>query len=151
MYTVSYLILFSILGTLARLGLQALAAFPGAPITTPIVWANFAGCLIMGFLAEDRKLFLEEWGDRRRANKYSTKQERRARRRQEKELLQRSKRYSRTAPAPSPFTNANTASLYPVRRVLNSGVSSRSPSPCLRVLTRMSPARVSSALSRRHD
>ncbi|KAH6658137.1 CrcB-like protein-domain-containing protein [Truncatella angustata] len=61
-YTVSYLILFSILGTLARLGLQAITSYPGAPVTFSSVWPNFAGSLIFGFLAEDRKLFLHEWG-----------------------------------------------------------------------------------------
>ncbi|KAL9100790.1 MAG: hypothetical protein Q9187_009321, partial [Circinaria calcarea] len=59
-YTVSYLIFFSILGTLARLGLQALTFYPGAPVHTGVLWANFAGSLIMGFLSEDRKLFCEE-------------------------------------------------------------------------------------------
>ncbi|KAK1751799.1 CrcB-like protein-domain-containing protein [Echria macrotheca] len=56
-YTVSYLVLFSMLGTLARLGLQALTTYPGMPITFPSIWPNFAGSLIMGFLAEDRMLF----------------------------------------------------------------------------------------------
>ena len=60
-YTISYLIFFSILGTLARLGLQALAFYPGAPVQTGLLWANFGGSLIMGFLSEDRKLFREEW------------------------------------------------------------------------------------------
>ncbi|KAI0143512.1 CrcB-like protein-domain-containing protein [Xylariaceae sp. FL1272] len=62
LYTISYLILFSILGSLARLGLQALTFYPGAPVTLSSVWPNFAGCLIMGFLVEDRKLFRFEWG-----------------------------------------------------------------------------------------
>ncbi|KAL8697631.1 MAG: hypothetical protein Q9201_007028, partial [Fulgogasparrea decipioides] len=57
LYTVSYLIFFSILGTLARLGLQALTIYPGAPVQTGVLWANVGGSLIMGFLAEDRKLF----------------------------------------------------------------------------------------------
>lgn len=59
LYTVSYLILFSILGTLARLGLQALTYYPGAPVQTGLLWANFGGSLFMGFLLEDRKLFRE--------------------------------------------------------------------------------------------
>lgn len=62
LYTVSYLVFFSILGTLARLGLQALTFYPGAPVQTGVLWANVGGSLIMGFLAEDRKLFREEWG-----------------------------------------------------------------------------------------
>lgn len=59
LYTVSYLIIFSIFGTLARLGLQALTFYPGAPVQTGVLWANFAGSLIMGFLSEDQKLFRE--------------------------------------------------------------------------------------------
>ena len=59
LYTVSYLILFSILGTLARLGLQALTFYPGAPVQTGLLWANFGGSLFMGFLLEDKKLFRE--------------------------------------------------------------------------------------------
>ncbi|MCJ1396827.1 hypothetical protein MMC11_000017 [Xylographa trunciseda] len=62
LYTCSYLIFFSFLGTLARLGLQALTFYPGAPVQTSVLWANFAGSLFMGFLSEDRKLFQEEWG-----------------------------------------------------------------------------------------
>jgi len=62
LYTLSYLVLFSILGTLARLGIQWLTFYPGAPIATPILWANFAGSMFMGFLSEDRRLFRQEWG-----------------------------------------------------------------------------------------
>lgn len=61
-YTVSYLILFAILGTLARLGLQALTFYVGAPVSFSSVWPNFAGSLVLGFLAEDRMLFRYEWG-----------------------------------------------------------------------------------------
>ncbi|KAG8161842.1 hypothetical protein KVR01_008829 [Diaporthe batatas] len=60
-YTISYLILFSFLGTLARLGLQWLTNYAGAPVF-PSVWFNFGGSLVMGFLAEDRMLFRHEWG-----------------------------------------------------------------------------------------
>lgn len=60
-YTVSYLILFSFLGTLARLGLQWLTNYAGAPVF-PSVWFNFGGSVAMGFLAEDRMLFRHEWG-----------------------------------------------------------------------------------------
>ncbi|KAK0722703.1 CrcB-like protein-domain-containing protein [Lasiosphaeria miniovina] len=57
-YTVSYLVLFSILGTLARLGLQALtSSYPGEPVIFASLWPNFAGSAVMGFLAEDRMLF----------------------------------------------------------------------------------------------
>ncbi|KAB5558033.1 CrcB-like protein-domain-containing protein [Coniochaeta sp. 2T2.1] len=62
LYTISYLILFSILGTLARLGLQALTYYPGSPTIFSSLWPNFAGSLVMGFLAEDRMLFSREWG-----------------------------------------------------------------------------------------
>lgn len=61
LYTISYLVLFSILGTLARLGLKAWTFYPGAPVQTGVLWANVGGSLIMGFLSEDRKLFQEEW------------------------------------------------------------------------------------------
>lgn len=61
-YTISYLIVFSILGTLARLGLQALTFYPGAPVQTGLLWCNVGGSLIMGFLSEDRKLFRNERG-----------------------------------------------------------------------------------------
>ncbi|ROW12148.1 hypothetical protein VMCG_00064 [Cytospora schulzeri] len=60
-YTVSYLVLFSFWGTLARLGLQWLTDYPGAPVF-PSVWFNFGGSLVFGFLSEDRKLFRDEWG-----------------------------------------------------------------------------------------
>jgi fluoride ion exporter CrcB/FEX len=59
LYTVSYLIFFSILGTLARLGLQALTTYPGTTIIFASIWPNFAGSLVMGFLSEDRMLFRE--------------------------------------------------------------------------------------------
>lgn len=61
-YTISYLIFFAILGTLARLGLQALTYYPGAPVIFSSIWPNFAGSLVFGFLAEDRMLFRYEWG-----------------------------------------------------------------------------------------
>ncbi|KAK4137202.1 hypothetical protein BT67DRAFT_347183, partial [Trichocladium antarcticum] len=60
LYTISYLILFSILGTLARVGLTALTTYPGTPVIFPSIWPNFAGSLIMGFLSEDRMLFRQE-------------------------------------------------------------------------------------------
>ncbi|KAK0279933.1 hypothetical protein LTR35_000982 [Friedmanniomyces endolithicus] len=60
-YTISYLIFFSLLGTLARLGMQWLTFYPGSPIVTPVIWANFAGCVLMGFLSEDQALFRDEW------------------------------------------------------------------------------------------
>ncbi|KAJ5782548.1 Camphor resistance CrcB protein [Penicillium paradoxum] len=62
LYTVSYLIFFSFLGTLARLGLQALTFYAGAPVVTGVLWANVCGSLVMGFVSEDQNLFREEWG-----------------------------------------------------------------------------------------
>ncbi|KAL8721812.1 MAG: hypothetical protein Q9225_001567, partial [Loekoesia sp. 1 TL-2023] len=61
LYTISYLIFFSILGVLARLGLQALTFYPGAPVQTSVLWPNVGGSLLIGFLIEDRKLFTENW------------------------------------------------------------------------------------------
>lgn len=63
LYTISYLIFFSIWGTLARLGLQSLTFYPGAPVVFSELWANVAGTFIMGFLSEDRRLFAAEWGN----------------------------------------------------------------------------------------
>jgi fluoride ion exporter CrcB/FEX len=62
LYTISYLIFFSFLGTLARLGLQALTFYTGAPVVTGVLWANLTGSLVMGFLLEDKNLFQQEWG-----------------------------------------------------------------------------------------
>ncbi|KAI8667305.1 hypothetical protein LRP88_00943 [Fusarium phalaenopsidis] len=63
LYTHSYLIFFAILGTLARLGLTALTRYPGTPVIFNTIWSNFTGSAVMGFLAEDRKLFQNEWGN----------------------------------------------------------------------------------------
>ncbi|PMB70163.1 hypothetical protein BM221_004812 [Beauveria bassiana] len=57
LYTLSYLVFFSFLGTLARVGLSHLTNYPGAPSIFPTLWANVGGSFIMGFLVEDRKLF----------------------------------------------------------------------------------------------
>lgn len=65
LYGLSYLIFFSIFGTLARVGLSHLTTYPGAPTIFPTLWANVAGSLIMGFLTEDRKLFFYEPGVQR--------------------------------------------------------------------------------------
>lgn len=58
-YILSYLILFSILGTLARIGLDVLTMYPGAPVGMSVLWANFGGSLLMGYFSEDRKLFMD--------------------------------------------------------------------------------------------
>ncbi|KAF9892521.1 hypothetical protein FE257_001630 [Aspergillus nanangensis] len=62
LYTLSYLVFFSIWGTLARLGLQALTNYPYAPVITGVLWANVGGSLLMGFFLEDKNIFQEEWG-----------------------------------------------------------------------------------------
>lgn len=56
LHTSTWLIFFSILGTLARLGLSGLTTYPGSPLSG-VIWANFAGCVVMGFLIEDLRLF----------------------------------------------------------------------------------------------
>ena len=61
-YTISWLIFFSFLGTLARLGLEAINKYSNAPVSSPVLWANVGGTLILGFLTEDRRIFREEWG-----------------------------------------------------------------------------------------
>lgn len=61
LYTVSHLIFFAIMGTLARLGMQWLTFYPGTPIVTPVIWANFTGSFFFGFLAEDKRLFMDAW------------------------------------------------------------------------------------------
>lgn len=66
LYTVSYLIFFSFLGVLARLGVQWITFYPGSPIVTPVLWANFGGSFFMGFLSEDRRMFRDEWGPRKK-------------------------------------------------------------------------------------
>ena len=62
LYIYSYLIFFALLGTLARLGVQWLTFYSGAPLVTSVTWANVGGSLCMGFLSEDRKFFRDEWG-----------------------------------------------------------------------------------------
>ncbi|KAF4214192.1 hypothetical protein CNMCM6457_007305 [Aspergillus fumigatiaffinis] len=62
LFTLSYLVFFSIFGTLARLGLQALTFYTGAPVVTGALWPNVGGSLLMGFFLEDKNLFREEWG-----------------------------------------------------------------------------------------
>ncbi|KAF8534288.1 CrcB-like protein-domain-containing protein [Trichophaea hybrida] len=54
LYIHAHLTFFSILGTLARLGLNALTAYPGAPLGSGVIWANFAGCVVMGIFVSDQ-------------------------------------------------------------------------------------------------
>ncbi|KAK0640068.1 Fluoride export protein 1 [Lasiodiplodia hormozganensis] len=49
-------------GTTAKARVKWLTFYPGAPVIFSELWANVGGTLIMGFLAEDRNLFREEWG-----------------------------------------------------------------------------------------
>lgn len=53
----SHLVSFSIFGTLARLGLSALTAYPASTIQFASLWPNFAGSLVLGFLSEGAELF----------------------------------------------------------------------------------------------
>lgn len=62
LYTVSWLIFFSFLGTLARVGVEAITLYPNSPFSSRVVWANVGGSFFIGFLAEDRQLFRMEWG-----------------------------------------------------------------------------------------
>lgn len=62
LYVVGHLVFFSILGTLSRLGVEAINTYSHAPVDSPVLWANVGGSLFFGFLAEDRRLFKEEWG-----------------------------------------------------------------------------------------
>ena len=61
LYTISWLIFFSFLGTLARLGVEAINVYPNAPWSSPVLWANLGGSFALGFLSEDRNLFRHEW------------------------------------------------------------------------------------------
>ncbi|EXJ62189.1 hypothetical protein A1O7_02622 [Cladophialophora yegresii CBS 114405] len=55
--TISWLIFFALLGTLARLGVQAISTYPNAPFLSSVLWANLAGSFLLGFLLEDRRFF----------------------------------------------------------------------------------------------
>ncbi|KAG5925851.1 hypothetical protein E4U42_003889 [Claviceps africana] len=63
LYTLSHLVFFALMGTLARLGLTALTRYANTPVLFNGIWANFGGSAVMGFLAEDGMLFRQEWGD----------------------------------------------------------------------------------------
>jgi hypothetical protein len=51
---ISWIIFFSILGTLARLGVQAMSTYPYSVFPSPVLWANLGGSMFLGFLLEDR-------------------------------------------------------------------------------------------------
>lgn len=57
LYNLSWLAFFSLLGTLSRVGVEALTQYPDAPVTSRVLWANLGGSFVMGFLVEDRNLF----------------------------------------------------------------------------------------------
>ncbi|KAJ6021038.1 hypothetical protein N7540_006542 [Penicillium herquei] len=95
LYTISYLIFFAIFGTLARLGLQALTFYTGAPVVTGVLWANVAGSLVMGFLTEDKNLFREEWGD---APMSMTDKNKNKRKEDDRAKLQKHKAVKKTIP-----------------------------------------------------
>ncbi len=59
-YTYGWLIFFSILGTLARLGTQWITNYPNAPVTINESWANVGGCFVLGFFQQDRAMFARE-------------------------------------------------------------------------------------------
>lgn len=61
LYIAAHLIFWSFLGVLARLGMQWITFYPGAPVVFSNLWANFGGTIVMGFISEDRKLFQQEW------------------------------------------------------------------------------------------
>ena len=62
MNTISSLVLFSFLGTLSRLVLEALTFYPGEIATTSVLWTNFTGSLVLGFLSENYALFCSDTG-----------------------------------------------------------------------------------------
>lgn len=62
LYTISWLVFFSLWGTLARVGVEAITLYPNSPFASRVLWANLGGSFIIGFLTEDRRLFREEWG-----------------------------------------------------------------------------------------
>lgn len=53
----AHLVVFSILGTLARVGLSMLTTYPTQPVGFTSIWPNFAGTLVLGFLSEGAELF----------------------------------------------------------------------------------------------
>lgn len=53
----AHIVVFSILGTLARVGLSLLTAYPAEPAHFTSLWPNFAGSLALGFLSEGAELF----------------------------------------------------------------------------------------------
>lgn len=52
----SWITFLAIWGSLARIGLSALSTYPGQPVFQ-LIWAQFIGCAVMGFLLQDKTLF----------------------------------------------------------------------------------------------
>lgn len=55
----SWITFFAIWGSLARIELSALTTYPGQPVF-PLIWSQFVGCVVMGFLLQDKVLFPKE-------------------------------------------------------------------------------------------
>ena len=55
----SWITFLSIWGSLARMGLTALTTYPGEPVF-PLIWSQWVGCAVMGFLLQDKTLFPKE-------------------------------------------------------------------------------------------
>ena len=55
----SWIAFLSIWGALARIGITALSTYPGQ-IVFPLLWSQFLGCVVMGFLLQDKTLFPKE-------------------------------------------------------------------------------------------
>ncbi|KAG6355213.1 hypothetical protein INS49_004294 [Diaporthe citri] len=53
----AHIVVFSILGTLARVGLSLLTAYPAEPARFTSLWPNFGSSLVLGFLSEGAELF----------------------------------------------------------------------------------------------
>lgn len=58
----SYLVFFSMLGTLARLALDRLTRYTNAPIQFEVLWSNLTGTFILGFLLEISQIHMTENG-----------------------------------------------------------------------------------------
>lgn len=59
----SYLIFFSMLGTLARLSLDRLTTYTDSPISFPVLWSNFTGTFVLGFLLEISQIQVARTGE----------------------------------------------------------------------------------------
>jgi fluoride ion exporter CrcB/FEX len=55
----SWIVFLAIWGALARIGLSALSTYPGQ-VVFPLIWSQFIGCVVMGFLLQDKTLFPKE-------------------------------------------------------------------------------------------